>query len=87
MTPSMVGKDGKVVLLKDSGRTNVINTVFTIVIGVVEYGLNGRQARSRADAPQWLPDRVSIEKENGPTAEVLEKLKAMGHNITPAGAG
>ena len=87
MTPTMVLKDGKVVLLTGSpgGRT-IINTVFTIVLGVVEYGLNGRQAVDLARMHhQWLPDRVSIEKENGPSDEVLSKLKAMGHNITSGG--
>ena len=87
MTPAMVLKDGKVVLLTGSpgGRT-IINTVFTIVFGVVEYGLNGRQAVDLARMHhQWLPDRVSIEKQNGPTEEVLSKLKAMGHNITAGG--
>jgi gamma-glutamyltranspeptidase/glutathione hydrolase len=87
MTPTMVLKDGKVVLLTGSpgGRT-IINTVFTIVLGVVEYGLNGRQAVDLARMHhQWLPDRVSIEKENGPSNEVLSKLKAMGHNITTGG--
>src|ERR671912_2232573 len=85
MTPSMVVKDGKVVLLTGSpgGRT-IINTVFTIVLGVVEYGMNGRQAVDLARMHhQWLPDRVAIEKENGPSAEVPDKLKAMGHKITP----
>jgi gamma-glutamyltranspeptidase/glutathione hydrolase len=87
MTPTMVLRDGKVVLLTGSpgGRT-IINTVFTIVLGVVEYGLNGRQAVDLARMHhQWLPDRVSIEKENGPSNEVLSKLKAMGHNITAGG--
>ena len=87
MTPAMVAKDGKLVLLTGSpgGRT-IINTVFTIVFGVVEYGLNGRQAVDLARMHhQWLPDRVSIEKENGPSAEVIEKLKAMGHQVTVGG--
>jgi gamma-glutamyltranspeptidase / glutathione hydrolase len=87
MTPTMVTKDGKLVLLTGSpgGRT-IINTVFTIVFGVVEYGLNGRQAVDLARMHhQWLPDRVSIEKENGPSAEVVEKLKAMGHTVTLGG--
>ncbi|CAN5669199.1 gamma-glutamyltransferase [soil metagenome] len=87
MTPTMVLKDGKVVMLTGSpgGRT-IINTVFTIVLGVVEYGLNGRQAVDLARMHhQWLPDRVSIEKENGPSEEVLAKLKAMGHDITAGG--
>jgi gamma-glutamyltranspeptidase/glutathione hydrolase len=87
MTPTMVVKDGKVVMLTGSpgGRT-IINTVFTIVLGVVEYGLNGRQAVDLARMHhQWLPDRVSIEKENGPSEEILEKLRGMGHNITAGG--
>ncbi len=87
MTPSMVLKDGKLVLLTGSpgGRT-IINTVFTIVLGVVEYGLNGRQAVDLARMHhQWLPDRVTVEKENGPSEEVLAKLKAMGHDITAGG--
>lgn len=87
MTPTMVLRDGKVVMLTGSpgGRT-IINTVFTIVLGVVEYGLNGRQAVDLARMHhQWLPDRVSIEKENGPSEEVLAKLKAMGHDITAGG--
>ena len=87
MTPTMVLKDGRVVLLTGSpgGRT-IINTVFTIVLGVVEYGLNGRQAVDLARMHhQWLPDRVTIEKESGPSTEVLSKLKAMGHNITAGG--
>ena len=45
MTPTIVTKDGRLVLLTGSpgGRT-IINTVFAIVLGVVEYGMNGRQA-------------------------------------------
>src|ERR671912_1784078 len=64
MTPTMVLRDGKVVLLTGSpgGRT-IINTVFTIVLGVTEYGLTGREA---VDLPrmhhQWLPDRARIEQ-------------------------
>ena len=53
MTPTMVVKDGKLVLVTGSpgGRT-IINTVFTIVLGVVEYGLTGREAVDlRAHAP------------------------------------
>ncbi|HJR60022.1 MAG TPA: gamma-glutamyltransferase [Vicinamibacterales bacterium] len=87
MTPTMVLKDSKVVMLTGSpgGRT-IINTVFTIVFGVVEYGLNGRQAVDLARMHhQWLPDRVSIEKESGPGEEVLSKLKAMGHDIRTGG--
>jgi gamma-glutamyltranspeptidase/glutathione hydrolase len=82
MTPTMVVKDGKVVLLTGSpgGRT-IINTVFTIVLGVVEYGLAGRQAVDlQRMHHQWLPDRTTVEP-NGATDEVLATLKGMGHDI------
>ena len=84
MTPTMVLKDGKLVLVTGSpgGRT-IINTVFTIVLGIVEYGLTGREAVDLARMHhQWLPDKVTIEKDRGPSQAVLEKLKAMGHTIS-----
>ena len=82
MTPTMVVKDGKLVLLTGSpgGRT-IINTVFTIVLGVVEYGLNGREAVDLARTHhQWLPDRASLEP-GGATAATMSALKAMGHEV------
>jgi gamma-glutamyltranspeptidase / glutathione hydrolase len=82
MTPTMVLRDGRIVLLTGSpgGRT-IINTVFTIVLGVTEYGLTGRQAVDLARMHhQWLPDRASIETA-GATEETLARLKAMGHDV------
>jgi gamma-glutamyltranspeptidase/glutathione hydrolase len=86
MTPTMVLKDGKVVLLTGSpgGRT-IINTVLTVVLGVTEFGLNGRQAVDAARMHhQWLPDAVRIEQ-NGVTPDVLDALEAMGHKVTMQG--
>ncbi|MEO5896769.1 MAG: gamma-glutamyltransferase [Vicinamibacterales bacterium] len=83
MTPTMVLRDGKVVLLTGSpgGRT-ITNTVFTIVLGVVEYGLTGREA---VDLPrmhhQWLPDKASIETNPRVTEALIAQLKAMGHEV------
>jgi gamma-glutamyltranspeptidase / glutathione hydrolase len=82
MTPTMVVKDGKLVLLTGSpgGRT-IINTVFSIVFGVVEYGLNGRQAVDLARIHhQWLPDRVSIEEGKVPD-DIVAALKSLGHDV------
>jgi len=85
MTPTMVTKNGRLVLVTGSpgGRT-IINTVFAIVFGVVEYGLTGRQA---VDLPrlnhQWLPDTAQIEREGSPAEEVFTTLTAMGHTIRP----
>jgi len=83
MTPTMILRDGKVVMLTGSpgGRT-IINTVFTIVFAVTEYGLTGREA---VDLPrmhhQWLPDKASIERGPRITDALLADLKAMGHEV------
>jgi gamma-glutamyltranspeptidase/glutathione hydrolase len=86
MTPTIVTKDGKLVLVTGSpgGRT-IINTVLNVVLGVTEFGLNAREA---VDAPrmhhQWLPDRATIE-EGGVSDDVLKQLRAMGHTIVVRG--
>jgi gamma-glutamyltranspeptidase / glutathione hydrolase len=82
MTPTIVAKDRKLVLVTGSpgGRT-IINTVLAIVLGVTEYGLNGREAVNLARLHhQWMPDRVSVEEQQVP-AETLERLRAMGHEV------
>src|SRR5262249_39707508 len=82
MVPTIVSKDGKVVLITGSpgGRT-IINTVFTVVLAVTEFGMNVRDA---VDAPrmhhQWLPDEVTIER-SGADDALVQKLKAMGHAV------
>jgi gamma-glutamyltranspeptidase/glutathione hydrolase len=87
MTPTMVVKDGKVVLLTGSpgGRT-IINTVLAVVLGVAEYGLSGREA---VDLPrihhQWLPDRVTIEEDPRVGKETVGTLRAMGHEVRVQG--
>jgi gamma-glutamyltranspeptidase / glutathione hydrolase len=83
MTPTMVMRNGKLVLITGSpgGRT-IINTVFTIVFGVVEYGLTGREAVDLARLHhQWLPDTASIERDRAPGDAVLSALMAMGHTV------
>jgi gamma-glutamyltranspeptidase/glutathione hydrolase len=82
MTPTIVRKDGRTVLITGSpgGRT-IINTVLSVVLGVTEFGLSAREAVA---APRmnhnWLPDRGSIEA-GALTPEVLAQLEAMGHAI------
>ncbi len=86
MTPTLVTRDGRLVLLTGSpgGRT-IINTVFAIVFGIVEYGLNGRQAVDGARFHhQWLPDRVTFEEKAVPD-DVLERLRGMGHDVRAQG--
>jgi gamma-glutamyltranspeptidase/glutathione hydrolase len=86
MTPVIVTKNGRVVLITGSpgGRT-IINTVLSVVLGVTEFGLNVRDA---VDAPrmhhQWLPDAVTLEPD-GATEAVVQKLREMGHTVDIAG--
>ena len=86
MTPTMVARSGRLVLITGSpgGRT-IINTVVNIVLNVTAWEMPGREA---VDAPrshhQWLPDSLTIE-ENGVAPDVLEKLKSFGHEVTLRG--
>ncbi len=81
MTPTIVRRDGKVLLVTGSpgGRT-IPSTVLNIVLNVVEFGMAVREAVS---APrlhmQWLPDEVLTERKA--TDPEIESLRAMGHKM------
>ena len=60
MTPTIVAKDGKPVLLIGSpgGRT-IINTVLQVILNVVDHGMDVAQAVEAGRIHhQWLPDRT-----------------------------
>jgi gamma-glutamyltranspeptidase/glutathione hydrolase len=86
MTPTIVAKNGKLVLVTGSpgGRT-IINTVLHVVLGVTAWNLTGRQA---VDAPrwdhEWMPDRVTFEGEALSPAAVAQ-LEKMGYEIVLRG--
>jgi gamma-glutamyltranspeptidase/glutathione hydrolase len=86
MTPTLVTRDGKLVLVTGSpgGRT-IINTVLSVVLGVTEFGMNGRQAVDSARMHhQWLPEGTQLEA-NAVPQETVAKLTEMGHHIRMAG--
>lgn len=86
MTPSIVAKDGELVAVVGSpgGRT-IINSVMQVILNMVEFGMNIQEA---VDAHrihhQWLPDVIRIEG-GGIAAETLNRLRAMGHEVTVRG--
>jgi gamma-glutamyltranspeptidase/glutathione hydrolase len=87
MTPTIVSKGGKVVLITGSpGSRTIINTIVCVVLGVTEFGMSVRAA---VDAPrmhhQWMPDAVTIERA-GATDDLVQKLRAMGHTVNTGGA-
>ena len=82
MTPTIILKDGKVLLVTGSpGGPRIINTVLQIALNVIEHGLNIQEA---VDAPrfhhQWLPDVLFFER-HGLVRDVREALGAKGHTL------
>jgi gamma-glutamyltranspeptidase/glutathione hydrolase len=82
-TPTIVAKDGKVVLVTGSpGSRTIINTSLQVVVNVIDFGMDARQA---VDAPrlhhQWFPDRLRFEG-TSEYRDAVEKLRAMGHVVT-----
>jgi gamma-glutamyltranspeptidase/glutathione hydrolase len=81
MTPTIVARDGKTVLVLGSpGSSKIITTVANVLMGVVDYGMNIQEA---VNAPrfhnQWLPDVVNVEKWFSP--DTVNALRQMGYNI------
>jgi gamma-glutamyltranspeptidase/glutathione hydrolase len=84
MTPVVVTRNGKVVLITGSpgGRT-IINTVLCVLINVLDFDMPLREA---VDAPRlhhaWMPDRVLVEpKLFEEHAAALDRLRQMGHTL------
>ena len=88
MTPVIVLKDGKPVLITGSpgGRT-IINTALCVVVNVLEYGMPVDEAVA---APrlhhQWFPDVARYEgaKQGAP---LMKQLTALGHRVGPHSQG
>jgi gamma-glutamyltranspeptidase / glutathione hydrolase len=82
MTPAMVLKDGKLLLVIGSpGGGMIINTVLQVIVNVIDYGMNLQQA---INVPrfhhQWLPDEVYWESGSLPDA-LRTSLEGMGYHF------
>src|SRR5688572_3638011 len=86
MSPTIVTRYGGHVMVSGSpgGRT-IINTVFNVVLNVLEYDMD---VRSAVDAKryhhQWLPDTATFEANALPEATV-DQLRGMGHGLRMRG--
>jgi gamma-glutamyltranspeptidase/glutathione hydrolase len=83
MTPAIVLKDGKPFLITGSpGGSRIITAVLQVIVNAIDFHMPIAQAVS---APrlhnQWMPDATFAEP--GFVPEVIEALKARGHNIVP----
>ncbi len=81
-TPTIVCKNGKVVLITGSpGSRTIINTVLCMIVNVIDYDMDLQAA---VDAPRlhhaWFPDTASFEG-TYEYREAVRRLEAMGHSI------
>ena len=81
MTPTMVLKDGKPVLVTGSpGGARIITTVLQTVVNTIDFGMNPAEAAATPRVHhQWTPDELRVEK--GLSPDTLGVLKQRGHNI------
>ena len=82
MTPTLVFKDGRLVLVTGSpGGPTIINTVLQIISNVVDHQMPVMQA---VEAPrihnQWMPDLTTFER-FGLNADTAALLRAKGHTL------
>jgi len=81
MSPTIVSKDGKVVLVTGTpGGSRIISTVLQVIVDVLDYRMDVAAAVA---APrlhhQWMPDEVRIER--GFPDDVLAALRDKGHKV------
>ncbi len=81
MTPSIVLKDGAVVMVVGSSMgPAIISTILHTLVNVIDFGFDAQRA---VNAPrfhhQWKPDALSMEPEF--PRDVRQKLEALGWNI------
>jgi gamma-glutamyltranspeptidase/glutathione hydrolase len=82
MAPTLVERDGKVVLVLGSpGGSRIITTVLETIMNIVDHGMAAQEA---VDAPrlhhQALPEDVYFER-SGLSTEVVTQLAAMGYKL------
>src|SRR6202021_1154297 len=84
MTPTIVLKDGKPVLVVGTpGGSRITTTVLEIIINVIDHGMTLQEA---VDAPrihhQWLPDTLAGEP-FAFSSDTVKSLNRMGYRVVP----
>ena len=81
MTPTLVLKDGKPVLVTGSpGGARIITTVLQQVVNYIDFGMNPAEATATPRFHhQWTPDELRIEK--GFSVDTLALLRQWGHKV------
>lgn len=87
MTPTIVAKDGKpVIVIGSPGGRTIINTVLQVILNVVDYDMNIAQAiESPRFHHQWLPD-VTYFEDWGFSPDTQRIYNEMGHEFEIRGS-
>ncbi len=82
MTPTIVEKDGKLLMVVGTpGGTTIITSVFQIIVDVIDHGMGMQEAvNAKRFHSQWLPDFI-FNEQGAFTAEDSTKLVEMGHTF------
>ena len=81
MSPTLVFKDGKLMMATGSpGGSRIITVVLQVIVNVIDHGLNVAEAQNAPRAhDQLFPDELRIER--GISPDTIRLLKAMGHKV------
>jgi gamma-glutamyltranspeptidase/glutathione hydrolase len=82
MTPTIVLRDGKVVIVTGSpGGATIINTVLLVITNLIDHRMTPAEAvAAKRFNHQWLPDALTHEPGFASEA-VMEDLKKKGHDL------
>jgi gamma-glutamyltranspeptidase / glutathione hydrolase len=81
MSPTLVFKDGKLVMATGSpGGSRIITVVLQVIVNVIDYGLNVAEAENAPRAhDQLYPDEIDVER--GISPDTIALLEEMGHTV------
>jgi gamma-glutamyltranspeptidase/glutathione hydrolase len=82
MTPTMVEKDGRLLLVTGTpGGATIITSVFQNIVNVIDFDMNMQEAvNAKRFHSQWLPDAIIME-EGALTTDDSLKLTGLGHEL------
>jgi gamma-glutamyltranspeptidase/glutathione hydrolase len=84
MTPTIVVRDGRVILVTGSpGSRAIPNTVLNVMVSLFDFGIPVQDAVEMGRFTQeWFPDQIGWERMDF-HPQTVEALKKMGHTVVP----